>query len=810
MGITMPEGHMEEYIDILSLLDGVHRSVISQPANLATPIRSELVDDDGNVIGNAADWMLTEEREFNTNFSIVSKHISAPFTEVSSVPVSVVQRSDTVITHADYLVSGLPMIDATFDSPSMMIYAVAKMIHRTYIGLVIPDGVGYKYSIIDSTGTVVHDNVINPTITPRPNWGALPFFTDPGATATDFEDGNLTPNIVITNNTLQYTQPEVKTFDYDVSDSEGLIDSGTRVVTTRAQTAPYIQIHYGLTANLHQTVVMEKASTPLFNDPGYVGRTANDNDITASVNVSSNLVNTQMAGFYQRQYTLTDTTGLTSDFKRSVIVYELFPPVLTLLGDNPLSIAAGVPAQWNEPGYTAIDPEDGVITPNVIITGDTVDVDTAGVYNVIYTITDSDGLSDTETRVVNVTAAVFPVITLLGDQNEIIPRHSQPQEFFYKIHARVHGANPWTAHTVLAELDVLDGSGNSMVQAPFTSGTTLVDNVPPVFDGDNLTEGWIHQPGNFLDEPGFTFRSTSDMIPPKTITMTAPMAYGGTSMPPTHLLPFFRRQPRGLPIPVVGWSPITLDPSAQVTWTPGSVNTITYADNILSAFRSPNHNSYNDPGFTAYDAIDGYITANVTQTVTTWVDLFTPGTYLNTYTVTNSSGNTHTITRTTVVIPYDDPVLTMQGDNPLRMNDGATFVDPGCTAIKGDGGNIVVTYTSGVHELEDGTFAYFYGATDLFGNTGVAIRVIEINEPPWIEIQGANPLELIPDDGDLWVDPGAIATDTEDGDLTASIVVTGDNFDDQVPGTYYVVYTVTDSDGESDSATRVVEVLDIF
>ncbi len=62
--------------------------------------------------------------------------------------------------------------------------------------------------------------------------------------------------------------------------------------------------------------------------------------------------------------------------------------------------------------------------------------------------------------------------------------------------------------------------------------------------------------------------------------------------------------------------------------------------------------------------------------------------------------------------------------------------------------------------------------------------------------------------GDTYVGDttGVSATDNVDGDVTASIVVTGDTVDTAVPGTYTITYNVSDSAGNAATAvTRTVK-----
>ncbi len=93
------------------------------------------------------------------------------------------------------------------------------------------------------------------------------------------------------------------------------------------------------------------------------------------------------------------------------------PPVITITGSNPVSIA--VNTAYTDLGATATDTEDGNITSHIVTSG-TVSTTTVGTYAITYSVTDSGGLSASSTRTVNVTAAAVatntpPVITILGD-----------------------------------------------------------------------------------------------------------------------------------------------------------------------------------------------------------------------------------------------------------------------------------------------------------------------------------------------------------------------------------------------------------
>ncbi|MBK8847247.1 MAG: DUF5011 domain-containing protein [Bacteroidetes bacterium] len=77
------------------------------------------------------------------------------------------------------------------------------------------------------------------------------------------------------------------------------------------------------------------------------------------------------------------------------------PPVITLVGDNPLSLSLG--DSYQEEGATATDDKDGDLTSSIVITGaDAIDEDQVGAYNVNYSVSDAAGNVGDAIRAVNV------------------------------------------------------------------------------------------------------------------------------------------------------------------------------------------------------------------------------------------------------------------------------------------------------------------------------------------------------------------------------------------------------------------------
>ncbi len=106
-----------------------------------------------------------------------------------------------------------------------------------------------------------------------------------------------------------------------------------------------------------------------------------------------------------------DTTG---------ILVDTTAPVVTLLGDNPLTLENGT--AYVEPGYTATDNQSGDITANVVITG-TVDHNTDGSNLLFYGVTDAAGNETIVGRTVNVVTTVIdttPDQFTLTDQTGVV------------------------------------------------------------------------------------------------------------------------------------------------------------------------------------------------------------------------------------------------------------------------------------------------------------------------------------------------------------------------------------------------------
>ncbi len=223
-----------------------------------------------------------------------------------------------------------------------------------------------------------------------------------------------------------------------------------------------------------------------------------------------------------------------------------------------------------------------------------------------------------------------------------------------------------------------------------------------------------------------------------------------------------------------------------------------------------------NPHVTAKDNTGKDITSSIV--VTGYVDTNVPGLYTQTYTVTDIAGNVSILIFNVTVQPFSTntpPTITLLGANPLNVQQGSTFIDPGATANDKEDGDLTskIKVSGTVDTSKAGTYTLLYTVTDSGGVVAKVTRIVHVtktptpppsgNTPPTITLLGANPLNV--QQGSAFTDPGATANDNEDGDLTSNIVKTG-TVDTTTVGTYTLTYTVTDSGGLTATVTRTVNV----
>jgi len=215
--------------------------------------------------------------------------------------------------------------------------------------------------------------------------------------------------------------------------------------------------------------------------------------------------------------------------------------------------------------------------------------------------------------------------------------------------------------------------------------------------------------------------------------------------------------------------------------------------------------SDNDPSYTGTCSVtSGFIDTSVLgmQSVTYDAD-------------PDSSGNVpDSVTVTTTVEDTTAPILTKDTADPITLVKNVDPV-PTVTATVSDNdatvnGNTVICDTSSVDNTVLGTYFASCVFTDPSGNSATTVNYqfdVVAGNAPVITLLGANPQEIVKNAS--YTELGATASDTEDGDITGSLVIDSSAVNTGVVGSYTVNYDVTDSSGNTAHEERTVTVLPV-
>ncbi|MCF6218014.1 MAG: DUF5011 domain-containing protein, partial [Gammaproteobacteria bacterium] len=220
-------------------------------------------------------------------------------------------------------------------------------------------------------------------------------YVDPGATASDNVDGNVTAHIVVAGDVVDTAAVGAYIVTYDVSDAAGNSATPlTRTINVRDQDAPEIILLGDDPLNL--------PVGDTYVDPGSFALDNVDGNITAHIVVAGDAVDTAAVGTYTVTYDVSDAAGNSAtQLTRTVNVSDMDAPEIILLGDNPLNLSVG--DAYVDPGFFALDNVDGNITAHIVVAGDAVDTAAVGTYVVTYDVSDAAGNFATQlTRTVNV------------------------------------------------------------------------------------------------------------------------------------------------------------------------------------------------------------------------------------------------------------------------------------------------------------------------------------------------------------------------------------------------------------------------
>ena len=209
--------------------------------------------------------------------------------------------------------------------------------------------------------------------------------------------------------------------------------------------------------------------------------------------------------------------------------------------------------------------------------------------------------------------------------------------------------------------------------------------------------------------------------------------------------------------------------------------------------------TYEEPGATA-QFIGKDTTEDVSVAIQGQVDTSLLGSYVITYTA-ERNGLASTKSRTIHIVDTQLPIITLTTDPYAFTIPGQPYKEEGFQAFDDYDGDI----THLVQSTEsDGIVTYT--VSDSSGNTCTILREIYYFDPgrPNLKLLGSDIYLLA--QGDFFVDPGVIAFDKNDGDITNAVLVEGD-INTAVPGRYTLEYVVSNSYCYIGSVQRTIIVL---
>lgn len=258
------------------------------------------------------------------------------------------------------------------------------------------------------------------------------------------------------------------------------------------------------------------------------------------------------------------------------------------------------------------------------------------------------------------------------------------------------------------------------------------------------------------------------------------------------------------------------DSSGNTTTITVTYKVIDVADPVISLVDSININleyggSWVEPGYSATDNYDGSVTVTTSGTVNDSI----LGTYTLYYNATDTSGNTASQkTRVVNVVDTTSPVQTLTGSSTIYVEIGENYTEQGATYIDtydGSGSSIISGDT--VNVAVPGTYTVRYNITDTNGNIATEItRTVVVQDTTSPNIVGADSVTY--NTGDLIKLDTIVAlytaNDIHDGNMTASIVIDQDNFNNSgdIVGTYSIVLKVTDTSGNVATKTVTINIYD--
>ena len=539
-------------------------------------------------------------------------------------------------------------------------------------------------------------------------------YTELGATASDLvdDDAILTTQIAINAGAVDTARLGTYPVTYDVSDNEGNnADRMTRMVMVTDTAAPSITAPADITFEATDTL------TPLSrSDYG----TATSGDDTADITDDAPPV--FPLGPTTITWRATDTSNNEMLATQVITVQDTTKPRIALLGANPQIIGFG--NAYTDPGATATDAvDDNNLLTTQIAAVSTVDTGRVGDYTVIYDVTDdASNVADTVTRTITVTTA--PDITA-PDAMTFEARATRTP-----LDRSDYGTATSTDDTAMITDDAPDtfpmgptpitwtATDTNSLSSNTEQIITIIDTTKPVITllNDNAISNTVELGMPYRD-PGAT---ATDAVDDNNLltTQIAAVSTVDTGTVGDYTITYDVSDDAGNPAETVTRTVTVTDIAAPGITAPAAI-TFEATDTLTPLDRADYGTATStDPNADITD--DAPAAFPLGDTVITW-------------TATGINGLSSADQQMITVEDTTPPTITLLGDNPLTLEVGRHYIEPGATAVDSMAGELTGRIGIDATALDTnrvGTYTVTYTVADTTGNEAQASRSVQVLAGP--------------------------------------------------------------------------------